>query len=216
MSIHKTVYFVRHGESEANVTPIFQPPTSPLTEKGRAQAQAIAARASRLQFDALIASPFLRAKETAEAIAQATGKVIEFSELFVERIKPSSINGKPYTDKEADATWRRWEETLYTIGQKVEDGESLDDLIARADRALALLRDRPEQTLLVVSHGFFLRTLIARVIMGEALNGAVHKRFQSRMVTRNTAITVIRYDDNEFESPPAWRLVVYNDHAHLG
>jgi broad specificity phosphatase PhoE len=63
---------------------MFQPPTSPLTEKGQEQAQMIAKRAARLYFDALISSPFTRARETAEAIARATEAGIEYSDLFVE------------------------------------------------------------------------------------------------------------------------------------
>src|SRR3989338_8930696 len=72
--IEKIVYFVRHGQSADNVAPVFQSPDSPLNEKGQQQAESIAQRVSKLSFDALIASPFERAKQTAEAIAKATGK----------------------------------------------------------------------------------------------------------------------------------------------
>ena len=51
----KTVYFVRHGQSEDNVAPVFQSPDSPLNEKGKKQADSIAQRISKLSFDALIA-----------------------------------------------------------------------------------------------------------------------------------------------------------------
>lgn len=71
-TVHKVVYFVRHGESEANVAPVFQSPDSPLSERGRHQAQLIGERVSQLRFDALISSPFARARETAQVIAQAT------------------------------------------------------------------------------------------------------------------------------------------------
>jgi len=112
-TVHKVVYFVRHGESEANVAPVFQSPESPLSERGRHQAQLIAERVSQLRFDALISSPFARARETAQVIAQATEADVEYSDLFVERLKPSSINGKPFTDPAASATWECWEESLY-------------------------------------------------------------------------------------------------------
>lgn len=61
-SREKTVYFVRHGESEGNVTPVFQTPDSPLSKKGREQAFHIAQRLSRLSFNVLVASPMERAK----------------------------------------------------------------------------------------------------------------------------------------------------------
>jgi broad specificity phosphatase PhoE len=86
----------------------------------------------------------------------------------------------------------------------------------RADRALAFLAGRPERVLLVVTHGFFLRTVIARIVMREALSGFIHTQFQSALVTQNTGITAIRLESSSFESEPRWRVFTFNDHAHLG
>src|SRR2546427_92120 len=85
----KVVYFVRHGQSEDNVAPVFQSPDSPLSAVGRAQAARIAARASKLAFEVLLASPYRRAQETAEVIGNVTGKALELCELFTERVKPT-------------------------------------------------------------------------------------------------------------------------------
>ena len=65
-TIEKIVYFVRHGESEANITPVYQPLGSPLSDKGRQQAKLIAERIAKVSFEALVVSPLFRAKETAE------------------------------------------------------------------------------------------------------------------------------------------------------
>lgn len=212
--IQKTVYFVRHGQSEDNVAPVFQSPNSPLNEKGRKQAESISDRVSKLSFDALIASPFERAKQTAEAIAKATEKQPEYSELFVERVKPTYINGKPYTDEKANTLWREWEKSLYTPGLRAEDGENFDDLIARADKALAFLQNRPEQSLVVVTHGYFLRTIVARVLLGDLLSGEAFRNIQRTAAMENTGLTVLQYRES-FEEKPIWRLWIYNDHAHL-
>lgn len=214
MNNEKTVYLVRHGESEGNIVPVFQPPTSPLSPKGRMQADQIADRVSKLSFEALIASPILRAKETALAIAQKTGKEPEFSDLLVERVKPTSINGKPYTDSEAAALWKDWNESLYLSGIRYEDGENFDDIVRRADQTLEFLLHRPEQSLVVVTHGYFLRTLVARVLLGELLTGELFKRFQRISINQNTGISVLRHRATA-EEHAHWRLWVYNDHAHL-
>jgi probable phosphoglycerate mutase len=212
MKGEKVVYFVRHGQSLANVSPIFQPPDSPLSETGREQARSIAKRISRLSCEALIASSFRRAHETAEGIAQETGLALERCPLFVERIKPSSINGKPVADERASATWRQWEESLYNPSIRVEDGENFDDIVRRADEALAYLESRKEGALAVVTHGFFLRTLVARAMFGEMLCERVFKRFQGMAAMENTGLTVLRRDA---AAGRGWRLWVYNDHAHL-
>lgn len=50
----KTVYFVRHGQSVDNISPVFQGEDSDLSEDGIRQADFIAKRVSHLQFDKLI------------------------------------------------------------------------------------------------------------------------------------------------------------------
>lgn len=219
----KTVYFVRHGQSVDNVIPVFQSPDSPLSEKGREQARIVAGRVAELSFDALIASPFQRAKETAMAIEKITGKKGELSNLFIERVKPTSINGKSFDDAKAGLTWKNWEESLYVSGVRIEDGENFDDLMARADKSLAFLASRTEESIVVVTHGFFLRVLVARVLLGDLLSGETLRRVQSAASTENTGITVLQYRRNNdaqvdllFEGKPEWRLWIYNDHAQLG
>jgi hypothetical protein len=44
-------------------------------------------------------------------------------------VKPTSVNGKPYTDEQAAKVWRAWAQSLYTPGMRVEDGENYDDLV---------------------------------------------------------------------------------------
>jgi broad specificity phosphatase PhoE len=210
----KIVYFVRHGQSTGNVTPVFQTLDSALNEKGKLQAAKIAERVSKLSFETLISSPLARTKETAETIAQATGKQIEFSKLFVERVKPTRLEGKRYDDQEADELWKQWELSLYTPGVKIEDGESYDDLVIRADKALEFLHARPERSLVVVTHGFFLCTIMARVLLTDSLTGDAFRNFQAHSQTENTGLSVIKYGPR-YEGT-FWRLWVYNDYAHLG
>jgi broad specificity phosphatase PhoE len=210
----KVVYFVRHGQSEDNIAPVFQSPDSPLSAVGRNQAARIAARVAKLSFDVLLASPYRRAHETAEVIRTVTGKTPELCALFTERVKPTSVNGKPFTDEKADKVWRAWTQSLYTPGMRVEDGENYEDLIRRADAALALLQDRAEPSLVVVTHGYFLRTIVARVILGDALSGEAFQHFHKVAAIENTGLTVLRYHAG-FEEDPCWRLWIYNDHAHL-
>ena len=211
----KTIYFIRHGESEGNVGRMYQGPDSQLNDEGKKQAGLIAERVSKLSFETMIASPWPRAKETAEIIGATIGKKPEFSDLFTENTRPAVISGKLYGDKEADAIWRSWSETRYTPGKRVLDGENFDDLIERADKALSFLRDRKENDIVVVTHGYFLRVIVARVLLGDLITGTTLRSFIHNTITENTGLTVLKYQPG-FEECPAWRLWVYNDHAHLG
>lgn len=213
--VEKTVYFVRHGQSEDNAAPVFQSTDSPLSDKGKHQSAIIAKRVSQLTFEVLIASPFARSKQTAEIITKATGKYAEYSELFVERAKPTSIIGKPYADENANRLWREWEKSFHTPGLRAEDSENFDDIIVRADQALAFLKSRSEKSIVVVTHGFFLRTIVARVLLGDALSGEAFRNcIQATSDLQNTSLTVLQYR-RDFEEEARWRLWIYNDHAHL-
>lgn len=210
----KSVYFVRHGQSIDNAQPVFQSLDSPLSDKGRKQADSIAYRLSTIPFEILISSPVRRAKETAEAIAKRANKDIVYSDLFVERIKPSEIDGKSWTDENANKLWRKWEESLYQSGFRVSDGENYDDTVARVDKALDFLKNLNESKIAVVTHGYFLRAIVARVLIGNNLTGAIMKQIQERASMENTGITVLQYRD-AFEEDFEWRLWTYNDHSHF-
>lgn len=64
-------YFVRHGESEANVQRIISNRRLPhgLTARGRAQAEQLAAELSDARPTQIFSSPILRARQTAEILA---------------------------------------------------------------------------------------------------------------------------------------------------
>lgn len=98
---------------------------------------------------------------------------------------------------------------------KAEDGENFDEIIARADKALTFLSERSEQALVVVTHGFFLRTMLSRILLGSTLQAENFRHFQTHARTQNTGLSVIKLIQKK-EQIPAWRLWIFNDHAHLG
>lgn len=206
----KKVYFVRHGESVDNAKPVYQNSQSPLSETGRQQALDIADRVSRLPVEAIITSPLKRAEETAIIISERVGKPYEFSDLFIERVKPIELEGRSHTDVEATALWNKWEESLVTSRLRVPGGENFDDLQKRAERALDYLIQRKENYLLVVTHGYFLRMVAASVLFGADLTDSMFRSFHARMRTVNTGIFVFEHNGL------IWRLEVWNDHSHLG
>lgn len=217
----KIVYLVRHGESEANARaqPVYTGPASPLTEIGRTQAERIAERASHLTFEVLIASSWTRAQETAEAIARKTGKHIVISDLFTEIRAPLSCAGMTIDDPAFAQKMRRWNDSVFKGGERVEDGENFEDLMRRTRSALAYLDERPEERMLIATHGLFLRLLMAYVMFGDDLTPQLFRKFASATKTDNTGVTVLTKEAmrlHETDSSERWRLRVFNDHSHLG
>ncbi len=211
----KTVYLVRHGQSRDNIAPVYPADDTGLSEAGIRQAEMIAERLLKVEFQSLITSPLERAKQTADIISQQTGKQPAVSELFVERIKPQAIVGKPWKDPAAAKLFGEWKQTLFTQGERVADGENFDDIISRADEAIDFL-DRQEQTaIVVVTHGFFLSTIVARIMVGDGLTPDIYRNFQARAMVENTSITVLKYIYDDYHQSYDWRLWAFNDHAHF-
>lgn len=67
---------------------------------------------------------------------------------------------------------------------------------------------------MVVSHGHFIRTLVACVMLGDALTGELLKRFYELTSLENTGLTVLKFRD-AYEEDFRWRLWTLNDHAHF-
>lgn len=210
----KTVYIVRHAESEGNVGVVLQGMTTTLTDKGHEQAEVVAARCAKLPVDTLISSPMTRARVTADAIALSTNLSVEESDLFKERIRPSSVQGKSPLDPTALVLEASWTLSLFDEGPKVEDGDTFLELKARAVEALAFLEHHASDSILLVGHGYFLKVMFANIILGPEHTGSEFKKLYFSMQTDNTGLSVITMDSKAEHSK--WVIRVFNDRSHLG
>jgi broad specificity phosphatase PhoE len=209
----KTVYFVRHAQSLDYAEGHFQAPDSPLSETGRKQCLRVAARLAKFPLQALLSSSYERARETAGAISDSTGLTPEYSDLFIERIKPPVVAGKPAADEQAREIWKKWSQDFYAPGARADGGENFEQFISRANAALACLQNRSESTFAVVTHGYFLRGLMSCAVLGGTLSVETYKRLQLFASVENTALTAMRYQTGPGE--PCWRVLFYNDYTHL-
>jgi 2,3-bisphosphoglycerate-dependent phosphoglycerate mutase len=80
------LYFVRHGESEANLAKVFSNRgfQHPLTPKGITQAEALAVQLAGHQITQIYSSPLLRAVQTAEILAQACAAPVAITDALRE------------------------------------------------------------------------------------------------------------------------------------
>jgi broad specificity phosphatase PhoE len=172
--------FLRHGQSVGNLEERFQGQADfPLTEAGRAQAQALAERwqTEGQVFDLAIASPLLRARETAEIVTQKLGVPLEFDDLWMER-----DNGKFSGLTYAEIRTRSAEVDFYTPYQAFgETGEGDWALFLRAGQAVHSLLRRPPGRYLVVSHGGLLNMVLYSImgISPQANGHGIRFRFKN-------------------------------------
>jgi broad specificity phosphatase PhoE len=180
---------VRHGESEGNRDRTFtQHVDVALTELGREQARIAGERIARVfKPTRLIASPYARARHTAEII----GSIIDLPVEIEPDLREQSFGvfaGKPYESMLSDAAFHdgpRWD-------WRPAEGESLADVYQRVVPAFQRIAGgSPERDTVLVSHGGVMLALCAFVGGG----------WDKQLITPNAGIVVIRHDGTNFEAP---------------
>jgi probable phosphoglycerate mutase len=147
----------RHGQTEWNAADRVQGQTDvELSDVGRAQADAAAARLVGLHPDLIVASDLRRAADTAATLAALTGLDVGFDPRLRERHYGV---WQGLTNPEIAARWpvdyERWRSGLPLHGLGIED---LDELGKRVAGALQDVSNRaPGGTIVVASHGSAIR-----------------------------------------------------------
>lgn len=141
------VYYVRHGESEANVANVVAGSghDSPLTKNGRAQARHAGQELKDKHIDLIVCSPLARTVDTATHIAEEVGydpdKIIK-NILLTER-EMGTLEQKPYAE---------YVEAMKK-GIHYEGMETRKEMVARARKALDWIKTQDAQNVVLVSHG---------------------------------------------------------------
>lgn len=144
---------VRHGQTEFSVRRRYSGRgDKPLTDTGRAQADAAARRMSTVDdLVAVVCSPLSRASDTAAAVAAATGAPLVVHDGLIET-DFGDWEGLTFTEAaERDPDLHRsW---LSDPSVRTPGGESFDEVLARITVVRdELLRDYGGRTIAVVSH----------------------------------------------------------------
>jgi broad specificity phosphatase PhoE len=158
--------FLRHGESVANREGIVQGHLdSPLSDLGREQAEVLASAwaVEPLRPNLIIASPLMRASETASILSTRLGVPIELDPQWKER-HLGQAQGIRVLDF-LGASRRRPARPPFAAAY--EDGEGTWDLYLRAAAAVRSVIRRPPGRYLIVSHGGILNAAF-RAILGLA------------------------------------------------
>jgi broad specificity phosphatase PhoE len=205
----KTIYFIRHGETESNKARTTGVATDPLSSGGQDQAQRIAERFKTIPTEIIISSPFRRARQTADAIA--TYKQVELveSNLFIEVASSQEIEGTHIDDPTVAHIRQKRTEYWGVRGAHYSNEENFYDADERAVQALRYLAERPESEIVVVTHGAFMRSMVERIILGDLLTPEIATHMYNRMVMSNTGVTVVTLDLE------GWHLIRWNDTIHL-
>lgn len=188
---------VRHGESTWNATGQWQGQSDvPLSERGRAQARAVAERLRGARFDRRLRSDLARATETAAAIGGD----------FVDEQRLREIDVGEWAGLTSREVQARFGDELRALRSGTEvrigGGEAMSEFERRVDAIFDELRATyRDRRVIAVTHGGVVRALCARLL---GFRGG-----PSPLVgAGNTSLTIVRAAERAI-------VEVYNDGGHL-
>ncbi|MEM9188972.1 MAG: histidine phosphatase family protein [Myxococcota bacterium] len=181
-------FFVRHGESESNVSGHWQGQgDSPLSMRGREQARALGERMRAQQFSRVVSSDLSRAHDTARAIFDRPEVSPAWREVDVGRWE--GVLREKVAELFPDEV-RRLQQGATDV--KIGGAESWDDLAARADQTFhRLVEETEDDPVLVVAHGGILSNLLAGLF-------GLRQRFPKPLGRiSNASVTEIQLENGE-------------------
>ena len=198
------IYLVRHGATTLSAEDRFAGATDvPLSEEGRRQAAALAARLADDSIAAVYCSPMQRTIETASIVAQPFGLPPQPRDGLRE-IHHGHWEGRTRAQVEAEFAdeYAAWETDPLTFAP--DGGESGLSVMARA---LPVIRDivvrHDRQNVLVVSHKATIRLVISSFLGFDA------RGYRDRLDQHPACLNVL-----DFRDSVRARLMLFNDISH--
>lgn len=199
-----SLYLVRHGQTDASLDNRFAGRIDPpLNATGLAMAEALAARYGRERWAEIVASPLLRARQTAAPTARAAGKDVIIDDGLIE-IAYGEWDGRAEAEVECEDPARFLAWSSHPGNVAPPGGESGAEIALRALAAVERIRARVHSgKVLVVSHKATLRVLIC------ALLGIDVDNFRRSIAQKVCVVSIIDF------KPSGPLLQVLGDTSHL-
>lgn len=193
------LYIARHGETDWNLQHKLQGMTDvPLNENGRRQASALAQSLKGVHLDAIYSSTLSRSRDTAQAVAGKT-MVVKSLDGLRER-NYGHFQGGSDTGAEYVKRMNIWDDRL-------DDGESLNQLLARAKESLAQIRrEHQAGNILIVGHRITNQMLL-RALLDLTPDQTV------KITQDNDEVYLVELDPGA--QPRLWKLIREKNFADL-
>lgn len=185
------ICFIRHGETDWNIAGKLQGRTDiPLNESGIKQAQACGASLLQNEWDLMITSPLLRAKETGQIIQQKLNIPLYEMASFIE-VAFGDAEGLTYHERDARFPNRDYpnKETKAMVTERFLKG------------IRTVHQDHTNKNILIISHGAFIKAIFYYFSNGAIGTGTTR--------LTNGSFSTLEINDNDTH------ILDYNTTHHL-
>lgn len=191
------LFLVRHGKTDAEINGVRQTQDTPLGEQGRKEVAFLANEFEGKRIDAIISSPWTRARETAEAIAAKLNLPITYTDLVRERAHDKRLQGAPIDSEVNMQYMKQMEESYFDFDWNYLDDEPLSKVVERAKKIKdSLFSEYKEKEVILVSHGIFFRCFLSLCLLGENFDKKAFMRLFHSFTFRTASVTLLEYDFN--------------------
>lgn len=135
---------------------------------------------------------------------------------FRERSGPSILHRLHESATLVRTVWDKIEANYGNHEWRHSDEENFADLVSRVQMGLKHVEKLPEEHIAIFSHGFTMKMVFAYVLLGERLDGQIfQENFLPAKSIANTGVLHLQYTDHPRKQQKYWKLISWNDHAHL-
>ena len=187
------LYFIRHGQSEGNISDRHNAWAQvSLTEKGKQDAAMAGRILKNVHFDKVYTSDLIRTIQT-QKIALPE---VESEALFLLReVNVGNLLGRRVGDCAAEYG-EEYYANRFATNFAPYGGESYEDLSQRIRQFLTMMENSPYETVAVFGHGTYMTVLL------DVVTGQNHDKKQ--FPCHNGSVTVLEYVDGY------WRILAWN------
>ena len=203
----KTVYLIRHGETDHNAEGRAMGQMDiPLNARGLDQARQTAEFLRRYPIGRIVSSDLQRAVATAEPLAGALGLAVE-PEARLRELSFGILEGKTVSECELidPAAVERWRSGDFDA--VLPGGESRRALMKRTREVLEEIAAGPQEHVALFSHGGALNALHTHML--EHGNPAPREHIPRAFRFHNAAVSMAAWAEDQ------WRFLVVNSTFHL-
>lgn len=200
----KTIYLIRHGETNSKKQKKFQSHNTPLSAHGADQVNKKSGYFLNKNINLIESSPIKRAVQTATIIHERLLIDCTINHDLQEIKNPEDIQGKHYSDMVADDKYRLWLSKLRKLESlNRRNEENYFDLFKRTSSIIIGWENSNHDNIVAVSHSVTIRSILSFILC----NGVISSQYMDmleKIKIDNCGVVIVSYTST------GWRVNIEN------